>query len=218
MSGSGPARPVRVAVLAEDRLTAQGVEAHLAADERLHVLPAGAAENPDVLLVITAEPGERTFSVLKRHCPEGPAEAPRLVLVADEPTAERVVRAAGLGPAAAFMPRERTTLADITEVLCAVARGAAPVPWPLPGSPQEQTRTRRRNDRSGGTNDESSFFTTRELAVLRQLAAGSSTAEIAAALHYSERTVKYVIHEVIVRHGLRNRVHAVAFALRQGLL
>ncbi|WP_234545046.1 helix-turn-helix transcriptional regulator [Streptomyces shenzhenensis] len=193
------------------------MEAHLAADERLHVLPAGAAEDPDVLLVIAAEPGEGMFSAPKHGCPEGPAEAPRLVLVADEPTAEQLVRAAGLGPAA-FLPRDRTTLADITETLCAVARGAASLPWPLPGSPPEQIHTRRRDDQSGGANDESSFFTARELEVLRQLAEGSSTAEIAAALHYSERTVKYVIHEVIVRHGLRNRVHAVAFALRQGLL
>ncbi|MEV7980292.1 LuxR C-terminal-related transcriptional regulator [Streptomyces sp. NPDC086519] len=213
MSGSGPPRPVQVVVLAEDRLTAQGVEAHLAADERLRVLPAGAEENPGVLLVITAELGEGTLSALKPYLPEGPAEAPRLVLLADRPTAEQLARAAGPGPVA-FTPRERTTLADITEMLCAVARGAAP----LPGPPLEQVRTRRWNDRSGGANDASSLFTARELAVLRQLAAGSSTAEIAAALHYSERTVKYIIHEVIVRHGLRNRVHAVAFALRQGLL
>lgn len=217
MSGSGPPRPVQVVVLAEDRLTAQGVEAHLAADERLRVLPAGAEENPDVLLAITAELGEGTFSALKPYLPEGPAEAPRLVLLADRPTAEQLARAAGPGPVA-FTPRERTTLADITETLCAVARGAAPLPGSLPGPPLEQIRNRRWNDRSGGTNDASSLFTARELAVLRQLAAGSSTAEIAAALHYSERTVKHIVHEVIVRHGLRNRVHAVAFALRQGLL
>ncbi|MPY30225.1 response regulator transcription factor [Streptomyces adustus] len=208
---------MQVTVLAEDRLTAQGVEAHLAADDRVHVLPVGAEESPDVLLVITAELEEKTFTALKRYCPEDPAAAPRLVLVADKPTAQQLVRVIRLG-LVAFMSREKTTLADITEMLCAVARGAASLPQSMLGSLLEQIRTRQWNGQGPDTEDESSSFTARELAILRQLAAGLSTTEIAAALHYSERTVKYVIHEMIARHGLRNRVHAVAYALRQGLL
>ncbi|MFF7581238.1 LuxR C-terminal-related transcriptional regulator [Streptomyces sp. NPDC008061] len=208
---------MQVIVLAEDRLTAQGVEAHLAADDRMRVLPAGTEENPDVLLVITAELAERTFAVLQRFCREDPTEAPRLILVANKPTAEQLVRAVGLG-LIAYMSREQTTLADIIEMLCAVARGVASLPQSLLGSLLEQVRTGRWNDQTADVNDDSSSFTTREIAVLRQLAAGFSTTEIAAALHYSERTVKYIIHEMITRHGLRNRVHAVAYALRQGLL
>ncbi|WP_331741169.1 LuxR C-terminal-related transcriptional regulator (plasmid) [Streptomyces sp. NBC_01527] len=208
---------MQVIVLAEDRLTAQGVEAHLATDDRLRVLPAGTEESPDVLLVITAELAERTFAVLQRFCREDPAEAPRLILVADKPTAEQLVRVVGLG-LIAFMSRDQTTLADITEMLCAVARGVASLPQSLLESLLEQIRTRRWNDQTADLDDDSSSFTTREIAVLRQLAAGLSTTEIAAALHYSERTVKYIIHEMITRHGLRNRVHAVAYALRQGLL
>ncbi|MER5604296.1 LuxR C-terminal-related transcriptional regulator [Streptomyces sp. NPDC002265] len=208
---------MQVTVLAEDRLTAQGVEAHLAADDRVHVMPVGAEENPDVLLVITAKLEEKTFTALKRYCPEDPAAAPRLVLVANKPTAQQLVRVIGLG-LVAFMSREETTLADITEMLCAVARGAASLPQSLLGSLLEQIRTRQWNEQSLDTEDDSLSFTARELAVLRQLAAGLSTTEIAAALHYSERTVKYIIHEMIARHGLRNRVHAVAYALRQGLL
>ncbi|MFJ5639763.1 response regulator transcription factor [Streptomyces sp. NPDC093223] len=217
MSDSEPSRPMQVTVLAEDRLTAQGVEAHLIADDRVRLLPADAEERPDVLLLITDDLGERTFAVLKRYCPKDPAGAPRLVLVANRPTAEQLVRVVGLG-LVAFMSRERTTLADITEMLCAVARGAASLPQSMLGSLLEQIRTGQWNDQGVGADDESSSLTTRELAVLRQLAAGFSTTEIAAALHYSERTVKYIIHEIIARHGLRNRVHAVAFALQNGLL
>ncbi|WP_055585467.1 helix-turn-helix transcriptional regulator [Peterkaempfera griseoplana] len=217
MSDSGPSLPLRVAVLAEDRLTAQTVEARLTADDRVHVLPADAQGTPDILLVITAELGERTLAVLKRCRPRESAEAPRPVPAPDEPTAGQLVRVVGL-ELAALTHRELTTLADITALLCSVADSAAPPPQPSLGSPQEQMRTRRRDDRSIGTDDGPSSFTARELAVLRQLAAGLSTLEIAAALHYSERTVKYIIHEMIVRHRLRNRVHAVAHALRQGLL
>jgi DNA-binding NarL/FixJ family response regulator len=37
-------------------------------------------------------------------------------------------------------------------------------------------------------------------------------------LFFSERTVKNVIHDVTSRLDLRNRTHAVAYAIRQGLI
>jgi DNA-binding NarL/FixJ family response regulator len=58
----------------------------------------------------------------------------------------------------------------------------------------------------------------REVQVLRLVADGCDTAEIAGNLCYSERTVKNVIHDVTSRLQLRNRSHAVAYALRQGLI
>lgn len=58
----------------------------------------------------------------------------------------------------------------------------------------------------------------REEAVIRLLAEGFDTHQIAEELHYSERTIKGVVHQVIRRYGLRNRSHAVAFALRNDLI
>lgn len=217
MSGSEPSRPVQMIVLAEEGLTAQEVEAHLTADGRVRVLPADAEEEPDLLLVITAELREATLTPLRRCCPEDPAETPRPVLVPGKPDAEQLVRVVGLG-AVAVMPRRPTTLADITEMLRAVVRDTTSVPRSPSGAPQEQIGTRRRKDQSADPDDASPSFTARELAVLRQLAAGSSTRDIASALHYSERTVKYIIRDMTARHRLRNRVHVVAYALRQGLL
>jgi len=37
-------------------------------------------------------------------------------------------------------------------------------------------------------------------------------------LFYSERTVKNIIHDVTSRLDLRNRTHAVAYAIKQGLI
>lgn len=215
--GSGPSHTVQIVVLSEDTLTAQGVEAHLTADDRVLVLPPDAAERPDVVLVITGAVTDGTLASIQRFSRDDPAGNPLLMLVAEKPTAQQLVRLVALG-LVAFMPRERATLADITDALCAVTRGAASLPHPLLGSLLEQIRTRRWRDPAAETGEGPASFTSREIAVLRQLAAGLSTAEIAAALHYSERTVKYVIHEMVVRHGLRNRVHAVAYALKQGLL
>ena len=58
----------------------------------------------------------------------------------------------------------------------------------------------------------------REIDVLRLVAEGCETSEIAAKLCYSERTVKGVVHEITTRLRLRNRAQAVAYAVRQGLI
>jgi len=47
---------------------------------------------------------------------------------------------------------------------------------------------------------------------------GFDTNEIAGKLCYSERTVKNVIYGVTHRLKLRNRSHAVAYALRAGMI
>jgi DNA-binding NarL/FixJ family response regulator len=58
----------------------------------------------------------------------------------------------------------------------------------------------------------------RELDVLRLLAEGFDTAEIASKLAYSERTIKSIIHALTVRLNLKNRLHAVAYATKAGLI
>jgi DNA-binding NarL/FixJ family response regulator len=58
----------------------------------------------------------------------------------------------------------------------------------------------------------------REIDVLRLVADGYSTSEIAKQMSYSERTIKNIIQGATTRLQLRNRSHAVAYALRQGLI
>jgi DNA-binding NarL/FixJ family response regulator len=59
-------------------------------------------------------------------------------------------------------------------------------------------------------------LTNRESAILRLVADGLSTREVASQLAYSERTIKSVIQELTTRLYLRNRAHAVACAVRNG--
>ncbi len=47
---------------------------------------------------------------------------------------------------------------------------------------------------------------------------GLENAEIAQRMQYSERTVKSILYALMERLQLRNRSHAVAFAMRAGVL
>jgi DNA-binding NarL/FixJ family response regulator len=61
-------------------------------------------------------------------------------------------------------------------------------------------------------------LTARELSVLRRLSEGDDTREIAELLGYAERTVKNIVHDLLVKMNCRNRVHAIATATRRGLI
>jgi DNA-binding NarL/FixJ family response regulator len=61
-------------------------------------------------------------------------------------------------------------------------------------------------------------LTVREQEVLRLVADGHPTREVAQRLSYSERTVKNVIHDVVTKFNARSRSQAVAAAVREGLI
>lgn len=61
-------------------------------------------------------------------------------------------------------------------------------------------------------------LTSREQRVLALVAEGLPTREIGDELHYSERTVKKVLGDVVVKLGARSRSQAIARAVRQGII
>jgi DNA-binding CsgD family transcriptional regulator len=61
-------------------------------------------------------------------------------------------------------------------------------------------------------------LTDREYEVLRMLADGESTRGIAERLSYSERTVKNIVRDLLVKLNCKTRAHAVALAVRQGVI
>ncbi len=97
-----------------------------------------------------------------------------------------------------------------------VASGAAlldpEVTRPLVG----RYASRIRPSEDGG--DRRTPLTPRELEVLRLIADGLSNSEIAAALVISQETVKTFVSRILSKLHLRDRVQAVVYAYRRGLV
>lgn len=118
----------------------------------------------------------------------------------------------------AIVWRHEATATRLVQAVLAAARGDGDLPADLLGRLITQVGTLHRSaaGRPGGA--PASGLTPREVDVLRLVAEGFDTGEIASKLSYSERTVKNVMHGLTTRLHLRNRAHAVAHALREGYI
>jgi DNA-binding NarL/FixJ family response regulator len=119
--------------------------------------------------------------------------------------------------ASGFLRRAEAVAERLAAVIHATASGDGSVPPDLLG----RLLTHMSNIQSNVLSPRGmtlSGLSEREIEVLRLVADGLETSEIAARLCYSERTVKGVVHEITTRLRLRNRAQAVAYAVRQGLI
>lgn len=115
----------------------------------------------------------------------------------------------------AIVWRHEATEERLMQAVLAAARGDGDLPADLLGRLISQVGTLHRSA-SGRADGLARGLTSREVEVLRLVADGLDTGEIATKLAYSERTIKNVMHGLTTRLELRNRAHAVAYALREG--
>lgn len=118
---------------------------------------------------------------------------------------------------AGVLRRSQATAHNLLAAIKAVAAGEGTLPPDLLGRLLDQVGQLQRQV-LGPRGLTFSGLTEREVSVLRLLAEGLDTSEVGGRLYYSERTVKNIIHDVTSRLALRNRTHAVAYAIRQGLI
>jgi DNA-binding NarL/FixJ family response regulator len=202
-----------VRVYARDPISEAGVASSLRPRPEVRIV--GAAEDvaPEVVLVVADEVDEETLNTLRFLRRNG---ASRVVLIASHLDDQALVRAVESG-VVGLVRRSEATTDRLVSVVASAAAGDGAVPPDLLGRLLEQVGRLQRTvlDPRGIT---FAGLSAREVDVLRLVSEGYDTAQIATKLSYSERTVKNVLHDVTTRLQLRNRSHAVAYAVREGLI
>lgn len=167
--------------------------------------PAPELATDDVLLFDVDSVGLARAAALRN------ATAARLVGIVAEPREEQLYDTLTAGLAGVLV-RGTLTPERLTSCLAAVVSGQGALPPELLGRMIDGlAHGAERGARVPG-------LAGREVSVLQLLADGDSTREIAARLAYSERTVKNIVHDLLMKLDCRTRAHAVALATRQGVI
>ncbi|MFC4500619.1 MULTISPECIES: helix-turn-helix transcriptional regulator [Streptomyces] len=216
MPGDGaPVRRPSVVLLADDPLVRQGATAYLDAHEQVELLPTDHVEQADIAVLIVDEVTGETMSGLCAISRRTDGVT-RIVLVADDVSDEQLTLAVGYG-VVILLRRSEASFSQIVSAVADGHRGRSELPPAVVGRLASLMRGLQREDGLPQGLCPASLAP-RELDVLRLLAEGLDTAEIAGKLSYSERSIKSIIHDLTKRLGLRNRTHAVTYAMRAGLL
>ena len=213
--------PITVVVVDDQELMRMGLHMVLEAQEDIEVVGeasdgAGAIEAvgrlaPAVVLMDVRMPGIDGVAAT-RTITESGSEAKVLVMTTFD-LDEHVLGALRAG-ASGFLLKD-TPPEALVSAIRSVAAGDAVV------SPKVTKRLLARFvDQTTSTTDASILdtLTGREREVLVHLATGLSNAEIAAALHLSEATIKTHIGRILTKLAVRDRVQAVVVAYETGLV
>lgn len=175
-----------------------------------------------VVVTIAATVEEATEMYLRLRPPGG---CPAL-LVADTFSSAGLARALRAG-ARTMLRAGDVTLVQVSAAVRAAYCGDGRVPQQAlvralggqsPPDPRPATRQPTGPQASMPPAGPPAALTARQRAVLALMAEGLGNAEIARALCCSEHTVKNVGYELMARLQVRNRAHAVALAIRKGLV
>jgi DNA-binding NarL/FixJ family response regulator len=204
--------PVYVGVMALDPILEAGAISALQGCPDLAVALPG--EEARVIVVIVDAINCHVFELMRGL--RDASHRSEVVLVAAELAAGEALHAIAAG-ARGLLRRHEASPARLERAVLAAASGDCTVsPDMLAELLQHGADVRTAGGPSGSW--PGSGLSEREHAVLRLIADGRETDEIARELCFATRTVVGVVHDITQRFQLRNRAHAVAFAMRTGLL
>ena len=206
-------RQIPIFVYARDPISQAGIAAGLRGSPELDVLDETGLDQARVAVVAADEVDDETLRVIKAL---QRGQGPRILLVVARLDDGGLIAAVEAG-ACGLLRRSEATPDMLTRAVVAAARGEGMVPPDLLGRLLSQMGRLQRHV-LGPRGLTFSGLSERELGVLKLVADGLDTSEIAERLSYSERTIKNIIHDITARLHLRNRSHAVAFAMRHGLI
>jgi DNA-binding NarL/FixJ family response regulator len=204
---------VGVFVFGEDGISQAGVATQLRSRPDILIVDDSDIDSAEVAIVITDAVDEscsRTVRAVQRN------GCPRVVLVVSDLDDAGLMGAVEVG-ACGVLRRRDTTPERLEAAVMSAVNGDGTLAPDLLGRLMVQM-SRLQRDVLAPRGIGPSGVTDRELDVLRLLADGFDTAEIARRLAYSERTIKNIIHDLTSRLNLKNRLHAVAYAMKAGLI
>jgi len=204
---------IAVHVHADDPVSRSGVAAQLRARPEVRVVDEDEADGAEVAIVVADEVDESALRAVRNLRRSGQARVVVVVTRLDDRALLGAVEAGACG----LLRRSEAVPERLAAAIAAADAGDGTVPPDLlgrlldgVGRLQRQVLAPRGLTFTG--------LTDREVQVLRLVADGFDTNEIAHRLSYSERTIKNTIHDLTTRLNLRNRTHAVAYAVREGLI
>ncbi|BCJ50223.1 hypothetical protein Asp14428_16980 [Actinoplanes sp. NBRC 14428] len=219
VAGAETRRVVTLSVLTSDN----DADARLAAAVRDHVgstpetgTSLADPRDSDVILVLARTLTEEVLAEMSAVADGSDNPAQCMVLVTGPIREHQLARAIACG-VVSILPRHAITPRTIAQAVLASSRGRSILSdhvtrWLIDGARANHALMRSEFGLLPGG------LTVREAEVLRLLADGQDTGEVAERLHYSERTIKKIIQDLTSRLNLRNRAHAVSYALRAGAI
>ncbi|WP_329411918.1 helix-turn-helix transcriptional regulator [Streptomyces sp. NBC_00704] len=210
---TGARRRIPVAVQASDPISREGAVGQLRGRPEVEVREELSSAAGTVALLVEDTLDEAALARLRRVVRSEGARAVLVVGTIRETELLDVIEC-GVG---AIVWRREATAHRLVQAVVAAQRGDGDLPADLLGRLISQVGTLHRGA-AGRPGAPSLGLAPREVDVLRLVAEGLDTGEIASKLSYSERTVKNVMHGLTTRLHLRNRAHAVAYALREGYI
>jgi two-component system response regulator NreC len=222
--GEVPPGNIRILLVDDHTILRAGLRLLLAAEPDLTVVgEAGSATEaleqaqallPDVVVLDLGLPGMSGLEVLRelrQHVPS--TRVLVLSMYTDEDIVLHVFAAGGLG-----YVTKRTGAPEIGEAIRTVFRGGRYLSADLAHLHKSIGRQGRATGRPGGAKRQLAELSPREREVLRLIASGYATREIAARLSISPKTVETHRRRMMEKLGLSSRPDLVRYALQRGLI
>ena len=211
---------IRLLIIDDHEMVREGLKAMLTAEPDFTIVGDAAnadqafalieRQRPDVILLDVRLPGASGIEVCRTVTERYPEIAVIILTTfTDESLVEQCIKAGARG----FIVKDIERF-DLKRSIRAVARGEAAIDTKAAVAVLAQLRRSPQNKNEPVQEPLSS----QQIVILRLVAQGLSSREIATRLYLSENTVKGYVQEILHRLGVKNRTEAVMVAVKQGWL
>ncbi|HLI68887.1 MAG TPA: response regulator transcription factor [Ktedonobacteraceae bacterium] len=212
---------IRLLIVDDHEMVREGLKAILVAEPDFSIVgDAANAEQalelierlkPDVALVDIRLPGTNGIELCRLASERYPGTA---VIILTTFTDENLVAQCIQAGARGFIVKDVERF-DLKRSIRAVARGEAAIDTRVAAAMLAQLR---RGPSAAEPSPPADSLSSQQLVILRLVAQGLSSREIATQLYLSENTVKGYVQEILHRLGVKNRTEAVMVAVKHGWL